>query len=410
MHTHIVKAGESPASIAIKYAGCPKCSRDLISENTHKRVVVHPNGYISFAGMREGEELKLPDKWFNGELDSRPRSYFSALPHHDGVTMGVGAPNVLNDYAALDAAGAKVGALASLGDQAFAAAVNGAADAVDASVREIGTGTTVPTVYAAPYAQEARASTSKARQYAATVLDAAIAAGDAQEAFQARTEILKNLSSALGSARLALQAFYGDSGDGGTTQPAAPQPTPEVKVDIGPATIDPTLTSPAVVVAAAQAAAAAMGADSNYCASVSKPRSAVNSAVHSFKTTWNAANPNNPVPIGTGTYEQTTADAITKTIGHAPVACGAGAAPVPSMPATPGVLVPPQASKGIGVAGIMGIGLLVAGTGGAIYYATTRAKAPRRRVRRVNPKPSPGPRRRSGQRDTIGPWKKDPTT
>lgn len=416
MHTHVVQAGETPASIAISYAGCPKCSRDLISANRHKPTVTHPNGYVSFAELREGERLNLPSKWFDGSLDGLPTAYFAALPYHDGVTpgkFGVGTPNVLNDYAALDVASAKVGALAALGDQAFAAAVNSAADAVDASVREIGNATTVPTVYAAPYAQEARAATAKARQYNATVLDSAIAAGDAQEAFQARTEILKGLSSALGSARLALQAFYGDAGAGQPATPPAPPtpPAPEVQVDIGPATIDPTLTSPAVVIAAAQAAAAAIGADANYCASVAQPRSSVNSAVHSFKTAWNAANPNSPVPIGTGTYEQATADAITRAIGHAPVACSAGAGAIPSgtSPTTPS-LTAPETSKGIGVAGILGLGLLGAGAvGSAIYYATREPARPaRRRVRRISPqRRPPGDSRR---RDTIGPWKKDPNS
>lgn len=428
MREYVVQVGDSPASIAARddMAGCPRCAIDLVRANAHKESAVHPNGFATFKELRAGEKLNLPDKWFNGDLESRPRAYFAALPHYDGVTpgkFGVGAPNVLNDYAALDAASAKVGALAALGDQAFAAAVNGTADAVDASVREIGDGTTAPTVYAAPYARETRAATNTARQYNNSVLDAAIAAGDAQEGFQARNAILKMFSGALGSARLALQAFYGDAG--GATPPAPEvqvdigpatiDPPPKIQVGIGPVTIDPTLTSPAVVVAAAQAAAVAMGADANYCTSVAQPHSAVNSAVHSFKATWNAANPNNPVPIGTGTYEQATADAIAKMIGHAPVACGGGAGSAPSLsvPSMPRGLVPPEESKGIGVAGILGLGLLGAGAvGGAIYYATRETAPSRRRVRRVSPKPSPSPRlgRRSGQRDTIGPWKKDPST
>lgn len=403
MREYVVQVGDSPASIAAKdeMAGCPKCAIDLVRANPHKKSVVHPNGFASFESLREGEKLKLPEKWFNGDLESRPRAYFAALPHYDGMTPGVGAPNVLNDYAALDAAAARVGSLAALGDQAFAAAVNGAADAVDASVREIGEAETTPTVYAAPYARDARAATAQARQYNATVLDSAIAAGDAQEAFQARTEILKRLSGALGSARLALQSFYGDAG-AGSVEPTAPQ----VQVDIGPATIDPKPVPPATVVTSAQAAAAAIGADANYCASVSRPGSAVNSAVHAFKTAWNASNPSSPVPINTGTYEQATADAIKLAIGSAPIACGAGAVPGGPSPAAPPLVVPPQpqASRGIGVAGILGLGLLGAGAvGGAIYYATRAKPSPRRRVRRVSP------RRRSGQRDTIGPWKKDPS-
>lgn len=392
-------------------AGCPKCAIDLVRANPHKESTVHPNGFATFKTLRAGEKLNLPSKWFNGDLESRPRAYFAALPHYDGVTpgkFGVGAPNVLNDYAALDAASAKVGALAVLGDQAFAAAVNGAADAVDTSIREIGDATTVPTVYAAPYARDARTATNQARQYNATVLDSAIAAGDTQEAFQARTEILKKLSSALGSSRLALQAFYGDGG-----QPAPPpdvvkvdigpatiDPAPEVQVSIGPAAIDPASTTPATVVAAAQAAAVAMGADANYCASVAQPHSAVNSAVHAFKTAWNIANPSAAVPIGTSKYEQATADAITRVLGSAPVACGAvapGAQPPPPLD----LVVPPQ-EKNLGVGGVLGLGLLGAGVvGGAIYFAT-RARTPR--VRR-----SSRPRLRRERRDTLGPWKKDPT-
>jgi len=408
MREYVVQAGDSPASIAAKdeMAGCPKCAIDLVRANPHKKPVVHPNGFASFESLRAGEKLRLPEKWFNGDLESRPRAYFAALPHYDGVTPGVGAPNVLNDYAALDAAAARVGSLAALGDREFAAAVNSAADAVDASVREIGEAETVPTVYAAPYARDVRAATAQARQYNNMVLDSAIAAGDTQEAFQARTEILKKLSGALGSARLALQSFYGDAGAGGAERPAPPPPVPEIQVDIGPATIDPKPVPPATVVTSAQAAAAAMSADANYCASVSRPGSAVNSAVHAFKTAWNSSNPSSPVPINTSTYEQATADAIRLAIGAAPTACGAGAATAVPSPAAPPLVVPPQpqAARGIGFAGILGLGLLGAGAvGGAIYYATKAKPSTRRRVRRVSP------RRRSGQRDTIGPWKKDPS-
>ncbi len=104
-------------------AGCPRCAVDLVRANPHKESTVHPNGFATFKELRVGEKLALPSKWFNGDLESRPRAYFIALPHYDGVTpgtFGVGTPNVLNDYATLDVASAKVGALAALGDQAFA--------------------------------------------------------------------------------------------------------------------------------------------------------------------------------------------------------------------------------------------------------------------------------------------------
>lgn len=388
MREYVVRAGDTPGSIAATYAGCPKCSRDLLAVNNKPRVR-YPNGYETFRELRAGEKLNLPEKWFNGALDALPKSYFLALPNHDGRTPGVGAPNVLSDYAVLDAAAAQVGALAALSDQPFNYAVEVAASAVDAAVQQIGNGDTVPIVYAAPYAQEVRKYTALARQRNAE-LKAAIVAGDDQAAFKVRSDILHDLSSALTSAQLALQAFYGDAGAPPEVAvdigPATIDPEPRVDVTIGPATIDPVSVLPASVAAAAQAAANAIGANANYCASVAQAGSTVNSAVHAFKTAWNAANPNSPVPIGTSTYEQATADAITKVIGHAPVACGGvKTVPPPSPPAppVPTPLVVPQApAPGIGVAGVLGLGVLGAGAVGGVIYLATRA--PARRVRRVN--------------------------
>jgi peptidoglycan hydrolase-like protein with peptidoglycan-binding domain len=100
-------------------------------------------------------------------------------------------------------------------------------------------------------------------------------------------------------------------------------------------------TMPSVSSAAASAAVAlaALGADPNYCTSVAKSGTAVNTAVHNFKAAWNAANPSNPVPIGTGKYEPVVASALSSALGGIPVppGCGAVAAPVPtpSMPAIP---------------------------------------------------------------------------
>ncbi len=394
MREYVVQAGDTPASIAARddMAGCPKCSVDLIHANPHKPTVRYKNGFETFRELRAGEKLRLPTKWFDGTLDLRPKAYFSALAHPDGSTPGVGAPNVLNDYAVLDAAAAQVGALAALSDQPFNYAVEVAATAVDSAVGQIGNGDTVPTVYAAPYAQEVRKYTALARQRNAE-LKAAIVAGDDQAAFKVRSDILHDLSSALTSAQLALQAFYGDAGSPPEVVvdigPATIDPTPQVDVTIGPATIDPVPVLPASVIAVAQAAANAIGANANYCASVAQAGSVVNSAVHAFKTAWNAANPSSPVPVGTGTYEQATADAIKRVIGHSPVACGRAAAvpalPAPTIapPAAPPLVVPSQAPKpGIGVAGVLGLGLLGAGAvGGVIYLA---AKSPRHRVRRVN--------------------------
>lgn len=92
MRTYVVRAGDSPASIAAKseHAGCPRCAKDLVDVNRHKASVTHPNGFRTFRDLRVGERLWLPEKWFNGELDRMPQAYFNSLPRHDGVTPGVG--------------------------------------------------------------------------------------------------------------------------------------------------------------------------------------------------------------------------------------------------------------------------------------------------------------------------------
>ena len=383
MRFYEVRPGDSQASIAARpeMAGCPKCGGiDFVRANPHKAATVHPNGYTSFVELRVGERLALPEKWFNGDLDKLPPAYFAALPHPDGVTRprrpGVsGVGGMLGDQAQFDVAAAAVGALAALGDQPFSYAVNGVAAAIDAAVLEI-RGTGSPAIYAEPYAQAVLKATATARQRV-TALEAAIAAGDQAAGAKARNDILHDLSGALTSADLALQAFYGDP----SAPPPAPSPPGSVLVDIGEAKIDP-----AVVVAAAKAAAAAIGADPNFCASVAVPHSAVNAAVHAFKTAWNAANPRNPVPINTGTYDQATANVLKQLLGVAPAACGT-ATPTPPAPPPP-LVVPPQKQPGLGVGGVLGIGLLGAGAvGGAWYLATHGAPEIKRRprVRRVRP-------------------------
>lgn len=85
---------------------------------------------------------------------------------------------------------------------------------------------------------------------------------------------------------------------------------------------------------AAAAALAALTADPNYCASVARVGTLVNTTVHNFKAAWNASNPSSPVPIGTGKYEPVVAQALSSALGGqtVPPGCGAGAAPPPPMP------------------------------------------------------------------------------
>lgn len=89
---------------------------------------------------------------------------------------------------------------------------------------------------------------------------------------------------------------------------------------------------------AASAALAALVADSNYCVSVKRVGTPVNTAVHNFKAAWNAANPTNPVPIGTGNYEPIVQIALALALNvpqeNVPTGCGAGViAPAPTPPA-----------------------------------------------------------------------------
>lgn len=92
MRTYVVRAGDSPASIAAQdhHAACPKCSVDLIRANPEKKTVRYPNGFVTFKDLRVGEVLRLPEKWFDGTLDRMPREYFASLPYANGVTPGVG--------------------------------------------------------------------------------------------------------------------------------------------------------------------------------------------------------------------------------------------------------------------------------------------------------------------------------
>lgn len=375
MREYIVQPGDTPASIAIEHAGCPKCSIDLVRAAPHKAVVVYPNGYRTFKELRAGEKLTLPEKWFTPEFDALPPAYFAALPHPDGVTpskLGPRATGVLGDYSTLDSAIAHAAMLTPMDNQAFSAAVGGTSTLLDRSVREAD-GSTNPGI--AAYAQATHLATGSAMQRNLDLIKA-IQAGNQPTADQARIAVQNDLLTAIDSARLALGAVYG-----GTSKPAA-----------------------STVLAAAQAAAAAIAADPGYCVSVAHSGTSVNAAVHAFKTAWNAANPSSPVPVGTGTYEQATADALARALGtSAPAAC---AVRVSVEFGTPIIDSPrPQQDQGLSTGAVIGIGLLGAGAVGAALYFATRKPAPqvRRvlpRVRRVSPNPM--------LRPTIPPWRTTP--
>ncbi len=209
MRTYVVRAGDTPASIASEdhHAGCPKCAVDLIKANPQKRAKRLPNGFLTFEELREGEILKLPSKWFDGGLDTRPRAYFAALPHPDGVTPGtVGSEGLLGDYATLDDASEKVLALGKMSDSDFPAAVNQAASLIDQTVREVDSHQN-PAIVA--YAQAAHSLASSARMHGLG-MSSAQSMNDPAKAARERTAAQNDLLSAIDASRMAMAAVYGD--------------------------------------------------------------------------------------------------------------------------------------------------------------------------------------------------------
>ncbi len=149
---------------------------------------------------------------------------------------------------------------------------------------------------------------------------------------------------ATAAATKAWQSAHGLSADGivgPNTWAAAMGSSTPVAVVSTPAA-SPIASASAVALSAA-AAAAALALDPNYCTSVRTNGTPVNVAVHNFKTAWNAANPGNPVPINTGNYEQSVANALSSVLGgqSVPPGCGTAAAPVPA-PTAPVVVTPVQ--------------------------------------------------------------------
>lgn len=107
---------------------------------------------------------------------------------------------------------------------------------------------------------------------------------------------------------------------------------PPPDYSVGAAAADNGGNLDAEVAVPAQAAMDAINADPNFCVSVGQTGSAVNSTVHAFKAAWNAANPDQAVPIGTGKFEDATAQALSSALGGINVpgcAGGGGGAPTP---------------------------------------------------------------------------------
>ena len=98
------------------------------------------------------------------------------------------------------------------------------------------------------------------------------------------------------------------------------------------------------LVSLATAAVAALNADPKHCESVRRPGTHVNKAVHEFKKAWNEVNPQKRIPVGTGKYETSVADALnTITSGMAPPGCGEKNMPQYHRPESPRMAMRPAA-------------------------------------------------------------------
>lgn len=61
-----VKRGDTALSITIKYTGCPKCVRMLVTANPQKPYTKLSNGFVTFKDLQVGELLNIPQPWVDG--------------------------------------------------------------------------------------------------------------------------------------------------------------------------------------------------------------------------------------------------------------------------------------------------------------------------------------------------------
>jgi hypothetical protein len=209
MRTYIVQIGDSPASIAARddMAGCPKCARDLVLANPSKETVAYPNGFLSFKELRVGEQLCLPEKWFEPRFDLLPPAYFASLPYADGVTpspFGEAAAGVLRDFRALDVAADKICVLATMDERAFASNMHDAADAINATLDPPLASSNVAAV---EFAQAARGALKSAIQ-CGQMLQMSIDMNATEFPAKARADVQNALVLALKNAQFAMKELY----------------------------------------------------------------------------------------------------------------------------------------------------------------------------------------------------------
>ena len=197
---YLVEVNDSPAKIAIKFAGCPKCSADLVYANPHKATKTYPNGFTTSKELSAGETIRLPSKWFEPRFDLLPPAYFASLPYADGVTpspFGHLAHDILAHFRALDYAADRMNALVRMDDNQFVKNVGDVAGLINESVE--------PALGSSSFAQAARDGVLSAIPNS-RVFSAFHSAG--LPSAEARTNVETTLADALTNAQRALGEMY----------------------------------------------------------------------------------------------------------------------------------------------------------------------------------------------------------
>lgn len=350
---YTVQYGDSPAIIARRFGVSTSA---LIGANPQKPTTVVA-GSQTWRDLHTGETLRVPVAGFIGDA-------FSDLVGRILARKRATPPLDLHllSNAQLAASGMQRAEGGTF--------VNRAGVHLDRWGRPVGHG---PMHHVTP-AHHATAIQSAARNIAlraGTVHGLGDAASDAVQALMAAGSPCNQANVALvcaaqGAMGLGVDGKWG----GGTAQAAAsrvpgapgactPRPSwwaPPGQVNCPPHAA-PTPTPPPSSSALDQAAAAALAAissDPSYCTSVGRAGSAVNTAVHNFKAAWNAANPGNQVPIGTGKFEPSVSAALSSALSGQtiPAGCGGAApAPAPTPAPTPGPTPSPGPVPGPSVGG-----------------------------------------------------------
>ena len=370
-----VLPGDSPAAIAARLTGDPRRAVELVLVNAHKRRVAVPGG-MTFQSLRPGEMLLVPWSWRVSALAGLPKGVVGLglqLSTTDtGASLLATANGELSTAQGLLATltagnGSSAGEVVTAYNTAIADFVNAAQQASAAA-----SAAQNAIVAASTQGQSDPAAVAAQNDYNGIQANIAAISND-QSAVSAITDPVTNDPGAAGANDAQSQAQSAvnraaDAVNQATNWSQGGNPSPGNQ------------TIPTTVVNDAQAVAAAIAADPNYCTTVGQNGSAVNVAVHNFKIDWNAAGLSPTVPVGTGKFESITATAVSTALGIAgPAGCG-GAPPAP--PPAPSPSPSPTPAPTTASSSSMTPWLIAAGVVAAagIGYAVYRNHEPTRKA------------------------------